>query len=170
MISLIIALSISCAVVAYWVACRNRTLKYQARAVELMEVYFSEKGVPQADKEALYKAYLMSRKWYNMPVCALMSPLLVAYVLVKNRSLNIAPKKRARNDLYKPAFDQIMKMTLVKNPIISIISLGFIGLSFAVAIPIGVLLNRMPAMPTTDGVFEMMAKVLKQAGAKAHIH
>lgn len=164
------ALALALVIVAYWILCRKSALKYQTKAAELMELYFEDRSVPQHDKAALYRDYTLSRKWYVMPLCAFSTPFLLAYMLIAKGKLDSKPVMRANRKLYDEAFDQCMKMTISKCPLISIASMALMGLSFAVAIPIAVILNRLSSMPTPAGVANLFSILGAKAAKKAHLH
>lgn len=164
---IILAIALALMIFAYWVLCRRRALKHQTKAVELMEQYFEDKGVPEHDKKSLYHDYLLLRKWFVMPIFAMVAPFLLAYMLIAKGKLDSKPTKRANQNLYDQAFDQMMKMMISKTPLISIVSLALVGLSFAVAIPVAVMLNRLSSMPTVAGVANLFIVL---ADKKTHAH
>lgn len=167
---LISALALALVIVSYWILCRKRALKYQTKAAELIELYFEDRSVPEHDKKALYRDYMLSRKWYIMPICAVSTPFLLAYMLIAKGKLDSKPVMRANKKLYDEAFDQFMKMTISKCPLISIASMAFIGVSFAIAIPIAVILNRLSSMPTPAGIANLFSVFSAKAAKKAHLH
>lgn len=167
---LISALALALLIVSYWILCRKRALKYQTKAAELMEMYFEDRSVPEHDKKALYRDYMLSRRWYVMPVCAVLTPVLLAYMLIAKGKLDSKPVIRANRKLYDEAFDQFMKMTISKCPLISIASMAIMGLSFAVAIPVAVILNRLSSMPTPAGIANLFSVLGAKAARKAHLH
>jgi len=169
-VNMLSALALALVIVAYWVLCRRRALRYQKKAVELIEEYFEDRGVPEADKDSLYRSYRLSRKFYMLPLCAMACPFVLAYMLIAKGKLDIKPTQRVNNKLYDAAFDQCMKMTISKNPISSILAIALIGLSFAFAIPVGVILNRLSSMPTAAGIANLFATISSVASRKAHGH
>lgn len=170
MTDMMIALLILSAVVCYWVLCRKTAFKYQALAVEIMEKYFDNEEVPEEDKDALYEDYRMSRSWYFLPFIALVTPFVLAADLIKKQDVRPSHTPRVNQDVYDEAFSAMNKMMIIKNPLVSILSLSFAGICFAVAIPIGIAMNRMGAISEVSNPMGFFNKISGYAKRKAHMH
>lgn len=156
--------------VAYWILCRKRAYEYQKKAAEFIKEYFLDGQVSDKDKQSLYQSYVLLRKWYVFPVFALVTPFVLSYMLLNQGEVRVSSVKRGNQELYDNAFDQLMKMALSKNPLISAISMAFTGISFAIIIPLGLLLRRIYTIPTKEQVTDVLEKMTIKAAQKAHIH
>ncbi|MHB0837183.1 hypothetical protein ACVZCY_06675 [Klebsiella grimontii] len=156
--------------VGYWILCRKRAYEYQKKAAELIKEYFLDGQVSDKDKQHLYQSYVLLRKWYVFPFFAFVTPFILSYMLLMQGKVEVSPAKRGNQELYDKAYDQLMKMALSKNPLISAVSMSFTGISFAVIIPIGLLLRRIYTIPTKEQVTDVLEQMTIKAAQKAHIH
>ena len=167
---IILASALVILVISYWIFCRKRAFEYQKKAAALMKEYFLDGQVSDKDKQSLYASYELLRKWYIFPIFTIATPFVFCYLLVKKGSLKIAPTKRGNQELYDKAFDQLMKMALSKNPLISIVSMAFTGLSLAVVIPIGILLRRIYSVPSAGQFTMVLEKMTIEVAQRSHTH
>lgn len=170
MTDMIIALLILSAVIGYWVMCRKVALKYQQMAVEAIEEYYEDESVPDRDKFALYQDYKMCRSWYFLPLVSLATPFALAASLVKKQDVRPEAVPRANPELYAKAFSAMNKMMIIRSPLISIASLSFTGICFAIAIPVGIAMNRASSISEPGNLMYFFNKVSVYAKRKAHIH
>ncbi|WLS77386.1 hypothetical protein Q3V30_12915 [Erwinia pyri] len=169
-INLIMALALALAVVSYWVLCRRRALKYQAIAADILEKYFADRSVTDADKDSMLLNYKISRRWYSLPFFALITPFLLAYMIVTKGKIDSKPKVKSNQKLYDAGFDQCLKMAISKNPILSILSMAFIGVCFAIAIPVGLIFNRLSSLPTPAGIANLFSIISSHKSKRIHLH
>lgn len=168
--NIIMALALAFLVATYWAICRRRALKYQEEAAVLLEKYFADGQVSDKDKESLFNDYRLSRKFYMLPVFAVATPFVLAYMLLEKGRLDMELTPRDNPKLYAKACDLHLKMMISKNPIISIICLSFIGVCFVIALTFAILLNKLSSPPTFDGVAALFSRVGSKAVRKAHLH
>ncbi|WP_426817689.1 hypothetical protein ACP3TC_05080 [Winslowiella sp. 2C04] len=169
-INLTLAFALALLVVFYWVLCRKRALKYQAAAASLLEQYFADRSVSEKDKDSLLLDYKISRKWYSLPLFAIITPFLLMYMIVIKKKIDAKPIARTNQKLHDAAFEQCLKMAISRNPITSILSMAFIGVCFAIAIPVGLFLNRLSSIPTPAGIANLFTILTSQTARKAHFH
>lgn len=153
-------------VLAYWSLCRRSALRHQQKTVELIEAYLENVNVHDIDKESMYWTYRLARTWFFMPAMALLSPFIMLPMLNSDTASQAFDKKGN-------GFDEIMecmvKMYVTRNPLTAMLSLTVLFVTFAVILPIGLLLNRVKHIPSLPMVFGAAAsKVSDIRNSHAH--
>lgn len=168
--NIVLATLLAIAIVTYWIICRRKALKYQLAAAEHMRDYFKDGQVSDTDKESLYAGYVLLRKWFMLPLFAIATPFILLYLVVLNGKSSTKAQPRGNQVLYDKAFDQMMKMAISKNPILSAISIAIVGMSFAILVPLGLLLSRFKAIPNPDVVANVFKRLSVKVAHIAHHH
>lgn len=168
--NIILATLLAIVVVVYWIICRRKAFKYQLAAATHMKEYFKDGQVSDSDKESLYVAYVLLRKWFMLPLFAIATPFILIYLVILNGNASVKPAGRGNQELYNKAFDQMMKMAISKNPLLSSCSIALVGISFALVIPLGLLLSRFKSMPNPDAVANVFKRVSLKLSHIAHHH
>ncbi|WP_325436022.1 hypothetical protein [Pseudomonas nitroreducens] len=150
------------AIVGYWVVCRRRSLVYRERAAELLVAYFEKKGVSEEDKNSAERFYMGARHWSFLPVAtALAFPVILWLVLSKKVS---TARDRDRMEIT----DSVMKMYLSRNPLTGSLSLVAFFTIALVAQFIGLMINRVRAIPSPAYVYMETADMLHHHRRHAH--
>lgn len=169
-LTIFLAISLASVIIAYWVLCRRNAFKYQTNAAKLIATYFKDDQVSEKDKDAIYSGYLLMRKCYSLPLAAVLTPVMLIWMLIKNGKLDVSATPRTKQKLYNQIFDQLLKMAITKNPITAVLSIAFIGVSFALIVPLGIVFNRVNSMPTLEGMATLYSKVTSKVAKRAHMH
>ncbi|HDX5736679.1 TPA: hypothetical protein SJ157_000278 [Yersinia enterocolitica] len=173
MMNVFLAAALALALVAYWYLCRNRALKLQKKAADLMEKYFKSADVLEKEKESIYLSYRLTRHWWFLPFAAFMTPIIMFYAIITQRNVldvTTSKEKVRKQREHDEIFDLLMRMYISKNPLTSFICITYIGISFAVALPIGFMLNRLTSLPEISSIFNTLTLVTMKAMKKAHAH
>lgn len=140
---------------AYWTACRKASLAYQAKAVNLMEQYFKSESVTENEIRTLYWAYRLARSWFFMPLLVLFAPFVLAgQVFLREPS---SQKRSARTKEHIEIMDNIMFMSIVKSPLLSISCLAGVYLSVSMILLVGLIFRKLTSMPSLASMVELLA-------------
>ncbi|WP_421547390.1 hypothetical protein [Pseudomonas sp. QD4] len=134
-------------VVAYWYICRIRSLAHREKAAGLLTDYFNRHSVSEKDKDDAERFYMMARSWAFMPAMTLVVfPVLLVRALIR-RPDRVSSKERLE------ITDAVMKMYLSRNPITGTICLALFSLAAVMAVFIGLLINRVRAVPSAPSAY-----------------
>jgi len=156
--SILIAFIIAAIVVVYWVQCRRAALKHQIRAVELIEEFINDESVSDQDADVAYGMYRMARSWLFMPAMSIMVPFAFA-ISVWRGDLD----KPGRSGRRQKIMDSIMQMYMTRNPLTSVVCMLWILLTFSFILPVGILLNRIRAIPSAASFYGVVANATATA-------
>jgi hypothetical protein len=149
-------------IVAYWVVCRRRSLVYRERAAGLLVDYFGKHGISDAEKDAAERFYLNARFWLFMPVITILAfPVILANVLAKNPITAVNKERMAITDA-------VMKMYLTRNPLTGTVCLMAFFVTALMAQFVGILINRVRAIPNPAAIYMTTAKVYPHFKRHAH--
>lgn len=142
-------------VVAFWAICRRISLRHREALATKLEEFFASEEVPEEEQIALYWNYKMARHWFFLPVMALVMPF---FMLVAMAARGEKELSRKHSEKHEQAMNLVMKMYITRNPITSMVSLYCIFISFAVMVPIGLILNRLKSIPSATSVLTMISE------------
>lgn len=149
-------------IVAYWVVCRRRSLVYRERAADLLVEYFERHDTNEAAKNGAERFYMNARHWLFMPVITVLAfPVILFSVLAKNPSVSISKERMAITDA-------TMKMYLTRNPLTGTICLMAFFATALIAQFIGLLINRVRAVPSPAAIYMTTSKVYPHFKRHAH--
>lgn len=149
-------------IVSYWVVCRRRSLVYRERAADLLAEYFKKHGTAEIEKNGAERFYLNARFWLFLPVITVLAfPMILISVLSKNPAVSISKERMA-------VTDAVMKMYLTRNPLTGTICLMAFFATALIAQLIGLLINRVRAVPSPAAIY--MATFKAYPHFKRHAH
>lgn len=143
------------ALLAYWTACRKASLAYQTKATALMEQYFKLETVDESEIRTLYWAYRLARSWFFMPLLVLLIPLVFCRMVFLRSTEKQVFKKRSKEHL--EIMDNILFMSIVKNPLLSIACLAGVYLSVSTLLTAGLIFRKLTRMPSLSSMVELLA-------------
>ncbi len=165
--TIILALISAFAVILYWVSCRKAALKHQEKVAELLEKYFEDHKVSEEDRDSAYWTYRFARFWAFVPVMTIVTPIWLALSIVLRGAGHVAKKPNAQ---HSEIIDSIVKMYVAKNPLTSMICMPVLLFSVAVLSIIGMVTNRMKAIPTLASLYTSVAKTASHASREVKTH
>lgn len=140
------ALAICVGVLAYWILCRKTALKHQRRAVEMLEGFLNDDNISEKEKTKMFLNYRLFRNWFALPLFAVLTPFFVIFALASNK---FQPEQLAKENSkeFDEFFGVLMQMYMARNPIISVFVLSGVGVSLAISLVIGTMLNKASKIP-----------------------
>lgn len=152
-------------IVAYWVVCRRRSLVYRERAADLLVEYFEKHATNEAAKNGAERFYMNARHWLFMPVITVLAfPVILVSVLAKNPAVSIGSISKERMAIT----DAAMKMYLTRNPLTGTICLMAFFATALIAQFIGLLINRVRAVPSPAAIYMTTSKAYPHFKRHAH--
>ncbi|WP_460067540.1 hypothetical protein [Pseudomonas sp. H1_G08] len=167
MSTIILALICAFAVILYWVSCRNASLKHQEKVAELLEKYFEDHKVSEDDRDSAYWTYRFARLWIFMPAMTLVAPVWLALSILIRGAGHVPRKPSAQ---HSEIIDSIVKMYVTKNPLTSLVCMPVFLFSVAVLSIIGLVTNRMKAIPTLASLYSSVAHTASHASREVKSH
>lgn len=165
--TIILALISAFAVILYWVSCRKAALKHQEKVADLLEKYFEDHKVSEEDRDSIYWTYRFARLWIFMPAMTLLAPIWLALSILIRGAGHVPRKPSAQ---HSEIIDYIVRMYVAKNPITSMICMPVFLFSVAVLSIIGLVTNRMKAIPTLASLYSSVAQTASHASREAKTH
>ncbi|HDL7646340.1 TPA: hypothetical protein PXP51_001545 [Yersinia enterocolitica] len=167
MMDWIYATTICTMIFCYWIYCRSNALKYQERAVRIIEICFANNVIPEKEKNKMYISYWIMRRWLSLPVMLIVAPFFIIYSIVLN---NYTPEN-LNNKGFDNFFSILMQMYIAKNPLTSIIILSLMGIIFAISLVISTVLNQASKAPNpTMLVSSIITKLITLQLKIRHAH
>lgn len=149
-------------IVAYWVVCRRRSLVYREQAADLLVEYFGKHGITESEKNGAERFYMNARYWLFMPIITVLAfPVILASVLAKNPTPSISKERMAITNA-------VMKMYLTRNPLTGTICLMVFFATALIAQFIGLLINRVRAVPNPAAIYFTTSKAYPHFKRHAH--
>lgn len=162
MSQMLIPLLGAAAIIAYWVLCRRRSLVYRERAAELLVAYFGKHGTTEEEAISAERFYMNGRHWFFLPLMTILAfPVILMGVLAKNPMPQPSKERMAITDA-------VMKMYLSRNPLIGTVCIAAFLVAALTAFFIGLMLNRVRAIPTPSSVY--MVASTSYPHFKRHAH
>jgi hypothetical protein len=165
--TIILALISAFAVILYWVGCRKAALKHQEKVAELLEKYFEDHKVSELDRDSAYWTYRFARFWVFMPAMTIITPIWLALSIIVRGPGYVARKPDAQ---HSEIIDSIVKMYVAKNPLTSMVCMPVFLFSVAVLSIIGMVTNRMKAIPTLASLYTSVAQTASHASREVKTH
>ena len=169
MIHILLGLTGSLLVVAYWAYCRRAALVHQERLASLIADYFEQDDVSDPDKDAAYWTYKMARTWLFVPVMTVISPIAILVGIVaggiESKMEQIHADTR-RNDI----MDAALKMYMTRNPLTAALFMTATAVIIGIFIPVGILFNRLKSFPSATAVYSAIANSASHQPSRHHAH
>lgn len=164
MMDLAIASVLAALTVSYWALCRFRSVGLRAGAADVVAQYIESEETTEADAKSAYATYLLSTKWWFLPLGTLMAIPIIPYIALfdKKEEGEVAKIRRRK------VISSCMLFHIVRNPLISVTCLSLIFVWTAVFFAIALLTRRMTAIPTFDHVLDVVGMLKSTFNKHAH--
>lgn len=149
-----LALLIAGGIASYWFFCRHASLKHREKAASLIDAFMNDESASSREKDNIYWSYMSARHWFFMPCMALLTPIAMIAMIATDSARAESMKNSPQ---YDEIMDSIIKMYITRNPLIGAASLVATFISIAVAVPIGMVLNRIRTIPSVSTVYGSVA-------------
>lgn len=166
MFSILFAAGFAALMMVYWVFCRRVSLVHRANAARLLEEFFASEDEAESEKATIYWTYKWTRYWLFLPVMMLLAPLVLVVMVVSGDS----PGTTRNSEKYNEIMESLMKMYMTRNPLTSMICAIPVVISFAIAVTIGLLLNRLKTIPSIVGVYSLAVDKASHGSRDAQVH
>ena len=164
-ISIALAAATAAGVVVYWAFCRRVSLRHREKAAELLGTYFQDESVSKSDKDSIYFTYRWASNWTFLPVVAVGGVLVMPFMLLSGKAIS-----RKQSESHTEIMDSIMKMYITRNPITAVVCFQAIFIQLALFGIIGLLFDRLKAIPTPSMIVSSMATKAAHSPLGHHAH
>lgn len=151
--------------VGYWIFCRRVSLRHRQKAATLLDSYFKDENVSESDKDSAYFTYRWARHWHFLPFMTVAGLIVLPVMVLAAKDVG-----RMQSETQKEIMDSVMMMYITRNPFTAVICLQVMFLVLAIFGIVGLLFDRLKAIPSPSAMVSSMASRAAHSHLAHHAH
>lgn len=165
MVSFALAGAAAALMVGYWIFCRKVSLRHRQKAAALLDSYFQDENVQESDKDSVYFIYRWARHWHFLPLMTITGLVMLPALMLSGKDF-----ARKQSEKHKEIMDSVMMMYITRNPLSAFACLQLMFLVLAVFGIVGLLSDRLKAIPSPSLMVSSMASKAAHSHLTHHAH